>query len=97
MCRNQIRNVRSESGIGKLPFGMAKPGKIKAHHRNAFAVQGPRDVGNGFDVFRAGKAVRKQGICRRLAADRQIQPGRKNLAVFVFKFEFFEFHMRSSF
>jgi hypothetical protein len=41
--------------------------------------------------------MRKQSVSRRPAGNRQVEPGRKHLSVFVFKFDFSEFHMRSFF
>ena len=76
-CGNQVSDVGSEIGVGKIAFALPQAGKVETEYRNPLAVQGRSDVYGGFDILGAGEAVGEQGVSDRHLIPGQVEPGCK--------------------
>ena len=65
--------------IGKFTFRVAQAGEIKPQNRNSHRRQTPGDPARGWDVFGAGKAMRKERRGQ-MRAFGQIKAGGKPLS-----------------
>jgi hypothetical protein len=54
---DQISHVGREIGIREVAFALAQPGEVKAQHRDTRFRQSAADVGHGFVVLVARKAM----------------------------------------